>query len=94
MDRFPCVVGKVPSEFCSGERAGLRVGWEIRDLPLRVFLKDLLEPDKAPSLGLVSISVVRLPNAFAVQRRWSETREKAPSWQLSQASVPAERAAL
>lgn len=45
-------------------------------LPLKVFLKDFLEPDKALALGPVHISIVTLPNAFAVQRGWSETREK------------------
>lgn len=45
-------------------------------LPWKVFPKGLPELDKALALGLVSISVVTLPHVFAVQRGWSETREK------------------
>lgn len=43
---------------------------------MKVFLKDLLGPDKALAPGSIRILVVTLPNAFAVQRGWSETREK------------------
>lgn len=57
-------------------------------LPLKVFPKDRLELDKALALGLVSISVVKLPHAFAVQRGWSETREKEWSWEPPPISIP------
>lgn len=59
--------GKSPrwTMFWSKVRA---VGEGVVYLPLKVFLKDLLESAKAPALGLASTSVVMLTNASAVQK--------------------------
>lgn len=58
MDRFPRVVGKVPSELCSGLEVMAVGEGGVCVLPLKVFLEDLLEPDNALALGLVSISAM------------------------------------
>lgn len=66
-DRFPRVLGEVPSELCSGKRSGLQ-GRGVVYLPLKVYLEDLLESDKPRALGQASTSAVMLANAFTVQK--------------------------
>lgn len=56
-------------------------------LPLKVFRKDLLGPDKAlvPGLVLAQWGHSHMPLQC---RHWSEPREEERSWQLSQISIP------